>query len=66
MNWVEKLSLHFRQHLGETPEAAAAQYEIFLEQLVGFTDYQLEIAFTRALNECTFLSEAVRNPPANP
>lgn len=49
VDWVAKLATHFHQ------EQTVEQYEIFLEQLVGFSDWQIDQALGRCLNECTFL-----------
>lgn len=49
VDWVAKLAAHFHQ------DQTVEQYEIFLEQLVGFTDWQIDQALGRCLNECTFL-----------
>lgn len=47
--WCEKLSAHFNFDLTEE------QIEIFMEGLVKDSDYQIETAFERCLNECTFM-----------
>jgi len=47
--WLRKLSAHF--HVELTVE----QIEVFLDELVANSDYQIQTAFERCLNECMFM-----------
>jgi hypothetical protein len=49
VRWIEQLAAHFDHELGEE------QIEVFLEALVRDSDYQINEAFTRCLNECIFM-----------
>jgi len=49
LEWVNRLALHF----GATLEDE--QLKIFLHALKDNTTYQIEIAFDRCLNECSFM-----------
>jgi hypothetical protein len=69
VEWIDKLSTHFASPQDEE------QINIFLHALRMCTIYQVEQAFTRCLNECTFMPRLAdvhqrmpeqRYPPSNP
>lgn len=49
LEWIDKLSTHFKSPQDE------GEIKIFLHALQNCTTYQVEQAFERCLNECTFM-----------